>query len=113
MANIKVPYLDLKAQYQRIKPEIEAAIARVLDCCQFVLGTEVSEFEHEFATYCGTAECVALNSGTSALHLVLLAAGVGPGDEVIRLCLPRILRGLWPMSFPNRTAKVKQFAGPA
>jgi dTDP-4-amino-4,6-dideoxygalactose transaminase len=83
MANIKVPYLDLKAQYQRIKPEIDAAIARVLDSCQFVLGTEVSEFEHEFATYCGTAECVALNSGTSALHLALLAAGVGPGDEVI------------------------------
>src|SRR5579864_4225714 len=83
MANIKVPYLDLKAQYQSIKPEIDAAIARVLDSCQFVLGSEVAEFEKEFAGYCGTAECVALNSGTSALHLALLAAGVGPGDEVI------------------------------
>ncbi|MGC1453463.1 MAG: aminotransferase class I/II-fold pyridoxal phosphate-dependent enzyme, partial [Candidatus Sulfotelmatobacter sp.] len=83
MANIKVPYLDLKAQYQRIKPEIDAAIARVLDSGQFVLGTEVAEFEQEFAAYCGTAECVALNSGTSALHLALLAVGVGPGDEVI------------------------------
>jgi len=83
MADIKVPYLDLKAQYQSIKPEIDAAIARVLDSCQFVLGPEVAGFEKEFATYCGAAECVALNSGTSALHLALLAAGVGPGDEVI------------------------------
>ena len=83
MANIKVPYLDLKAQYQSIKPEIDAAIAGVLDSCQFVLGSEVVEFEQEFAAYCGTGECIALNSGTSALHLALLAAGVGQGDEVI------------------------------
>jgi dTDP-4-amino-4,6-dideoxygalactose transaminase len=83
MANVKVPYLDLKAQYQSIKPEIDAAIARVLDTCQFVLGGEVAGFEQEFAAYCGTSECIALNSGTSALHLALLAAGIGPGDEVI------------------------------
>jgi dTDP-4-amino-4,6-dideoxygalactose transaminase len=83
MANVKVPYLDLKAQYQSIKPEIDAAISRVLESCQFVLGPEVAGFEQEFAAYCGAAECIALNSGTSALHLALLAAGVGPGDEVI------------------------------
>jgi dTDP-4-amino-4,6-dideoxygalactose transaminase len=83
MANIKVPYLDLKAQYQSIKPEIDAAIASVLDSCQFVLGSEVAGFEHEFATYCGATKCIGLNSGTSALHLALLAAGVGTGDEVI------------------------------
>ncbi len=83
MGNIKVPYLDLKAQYQSIKPEIDAAIARVLESCQFVLGPEVAGFEQEFARYCGAAECIALNSGTSALHLALLAAGVGAGDEVI------------------------------
>jgi dTDP-4-amino-4,6-dideoxygalactose transaminase len=83
MPNVKVPYLDLKAQYQSIKPEIDAAIAKVLDSCQFVLGSEVSGFEQEFADYCGTAQCIALNSGTSALHLALLAAGVGAGDEVI------------------------------
>ena len=83
MVNTNVPYLDLKAQYQSIKPEIDAAIARVLESCQFVLGPEVAGFEQEFAAYCGTAECIALNSGTSALHLALLAAGVGPGDEVI------------------------------
>jgi dTDP-4-amino-4,6-dideoxygalactose transaminase len=83
MAKIKVPYLDLKAQYQSIKPEIDAAIARVLESCQFVLGPEVAGFEQDFAVYCGAAECIALNSGTSALHLALLGAGVGPGDEVI------------------------------
>lgn len=83
MANVKVPYLDLKVQYQSIKAEIDAAIARVLDSCQFALGPEVAAFEQNFAAYCGTSECIALNSGTSALHLALLAAGVGPGDEVI------------------------------
>ena len=80
---LKVPYLDLKAQYQNIKPEIDAAISRVLESCQFVLGSEVAGFEKEFAVYCGASECIALNSGTSALHLALLAAGVGPSDEVI------------------------------
>jgi dTDP-4-amino-4,6-dideoxygalactose transaminase len=83
MADIKVPYVDLKAQYRSIKPEIDEAVARVLDSCQFVLGPEVADFEKEFAAYCGAAECIAVNSGTSALHLALLAAGVGPGDEVI------------------------------
>jgi dTDP-4-amino-4,6-dideoxygalactose transaminase len=79
----QVPYLDLKAQYRSIKPEIDAAIAGVLESAQFVLGSEVAGFEREFAAYCGSAECIALNSGTSALHLALLAAGVKPGDEVI------------------------------
>jgi dTDP-4-amino-4,6-dideoxygalactose transaminase len=83
MANLKVPYLDLKAQYRTIKPEIDAAIARVLESCQFVLGAEVAAFEKDFAAYCGASECIAVNSGTSALHLAMLAAGVGPGDEVI------------------------------
>lgn len=80
---IRVPYLDLKAQYQSIKPEIDAAIARVLDSSQFVLGSEVAAFEQEFAAYSGATECIAVNSGTSALHVALLAGGVGPGDEVI------------------------------
>lgn len=80
---VKVPYLDLKAQYRSIKTEIDAAVANVLESCQFILGNEVANFEQEFAEYCGASECIALNSGTSALHLALLAAGVGPGDEVI------------------------------
>jgi len=82
-SSVKVPFLDLKAQYHSIKPEIDAAIAHILENSQFVLGTEVAAFEREFAVYCGAAECIALNSGTSALHLALLAAEIGPGDEVI------------------------------
>lgn len=78
-----VPYLDLKSQYRSIKPEIDTAVSRVLESAHFVLGEEVEKFEEEFANFCGTSECIALNSGTSALHLALLAAGVGPGDEVI------------------------------
>ena len=78
-----IPMIDLRAQYSAIKPEIDAAIARVLDGAQFVLGDEVAAFERRFAEYCGAREAAAVNSGTSALHLALLAAGVGPGDEVV------------------------------
>ena len=78
-----IPYLDLKAQYRSIKDEVDAAVLRVLDSTQFVLGDEVTAFEREFAAYCQAAETVGVNSGTSALHLALLAAGIGPGDEVI------------------------------
>ena len=78
-----IPFVDLQAQYRRLKPEIDAAVLRVLDSAQFVLGPAVSAFEKEFATYCDVAEAIGVNSGTSALHLALLAAGVGPGDEVI------------------------------
>ena len=78
-----VPFVDLKAQYYSIKSEIDAAIAGVLESTQFVLGNEVARFEEEFAVYCGGDHGVAVNSGTSALHLALLAAGIGPGDEVI------------------------------
>ena len=83
MQGIQVPYFDLRAQYQNIKHEIDAAILNVLDSCQFVLGSEVSQFESEFARYSGVSQTIALNSGTSALHLALLASGIGPGDEVI------------------------------
>jgi dTDP-4-amino-4,6-dideoxygalactose transaminase len=78
-----IPFLDLKAQYHSIKPEIDAAVTKVLESSQFALGEEVAAFEREFASYVGAAEAVGVNSGTSALHLALLAAGVGPGDEVI------------------------------
>jgi dTDP-4-amino-4,6-dideoxygalactose transaminase len=66
-----------------IKAEIDAAVLRTLDSAQFILGTEVAAFEEAFARYCGVDHCVCVNTGTSALHLALLAAGVGPGDEVI------------------------------
>ncbi|MFO1104341.1 MAG: DegT/DnrJ/EryC1/StrS family aminotransferase [Methylocystis sp.] len=78
-----IPFVDLKAQYAGIKEEVNAAIQRVLESCHFTLGPEVAAFEEEFARYCNAQYCVAVNSGTSALHLALLAAGVGPDDEVI------------------------------
>jgi dTDP-4-amino-4,6-dideoxygalactose transaminase len=78
-----VPLVDLKAQYRAIKREIDDAVLRVLDSGQFILGEEVAAFEREFAAFCRAGETVALNTGTSALHLALLAAGIGPGDEVI------------------------------
>ncbi|MDV4182762.1 DegT/DnrJ/EryC1/StrS family aminotransferase [Rhizobium brockwellii] len=78
-----IPFLDIKAQYQSIKGEIDAAVLGVLASGQYVLGDEVAHFEQEFAEYCNVKHAIAVNTGTSALHLALLAAGVGPGDEVI------------------------------
>jgi dTDP-4-amino-4,6-dideoxygalactose transaminase len=78
-----VPFVNLKAQYKAIQPEINAAIQSVLESCQFTLGMEVVEFEKEFAAYAGSLHGVGVNTGTSALHLALLSAGIGPGDEVI------------------------------
>jgi len=78
-----IPFLDLGAQYRELKPEIDAAVARVLESGQYVGGKEIAALEEEFASYCGARHGVAVNSGTSALHLALLAAGIGPGDEVI------------------------------
>jgi len=78
-----IPYLDLKAQYASIKTDIQEAVNRVFETGQFVLGDEVAAFETEFARYVGADHGIAVNTGTSALHLALLAAGVGPGDEVI------------------------------
>jgi len=78
-----IPFLDLKAQYASIKQEVDAAVHGVLDRCQFVLGEEVAAFESEFATFVEASHGIGVNSGTSALHLALLAAGIGPGDEVI------------------------------
>jgi len=78
-----IPLVDLRAQYLDIKADIDAAIARVFESGQFVLGDEVAGFEREFAAYSGASEGIAVNTGTSALHLALLAAGVRAGDEVI------------------------------
>ena len=78
-----IPFLDLKAQYATIGAELEAAVLSTLRSGAYVLGEDVERFEEAFATYCGTRHAVAVNTGTSALHLALLAAGIGPGDEVI------------------------------
>lgn len=83
MASMKIPYLDLQAQYRSIKPEIDAAIADVIDRSAYVLGPAVAGFETAFATYCQSQYCLGVNNGTNALLLALKALGVGPGDEVI------------------------------
>jgi dTDP-4-amino-4,6-dideoxygalactose transaminase len=78
-----IPVVDLRKQYESIKGEIDDAIRGVIDSMQFVLGPEVVKFEDQFANYCQTKFAFGVNSGTSALHLAMLAAGIGPGDEVI------------------------------
>ncbi len=92
-----VPFLDLKTQYSGLRGEIEPAVLSVLASGQYALGPEVTAFEEEFAHYCGSRAAVACNSGTSALHLALLAAGVGPGDEVITI----------PMTFVATVAAIR------
>ncbi len=78
-----IPFLDLRAGYDELRPEIDAAISRVLDSGMYILGEEVAAFEREYADYCGCKHAVGVANGLDALHLALRAMGVGPGDEVI------------------------------
>jgi dTDP-4-amino-4,6-dideoxygalactose transaminase len=78
-----IPFLDLKAQHSALRAELLEAAGRVIDSCQFALGNEVAAFEEEFAAHCNVKYAAGVNTGTSALHLAFLAAGIGPGDEVI------------------------------
>jgi len=78
-----IPLVDLKAQYESIKREIDATIASVISQTSFIGGTFVKKFEEEFARYCGVGHCVGVANGTDALFVALRALGIGPGDEVI------------------------------
>ena len=78
-----IPFLDLRAGYDELRPEIDAAISRVLDSGMYILGEEVAAFEREYADYCGCKHAIGVANGLDALHLALRAMGVGPGDEVI------------------------------
>ena len=80
---MQIPFLDVGAAYKELKPEIDAAIARVLDSGWYILGPEVEAFEAEWAAYCEAEQAIGVANGLDALHLALLAMGVGPGDEVI------------------------------
>jgi dTDP-4-amino-4,6-dideoxygalactose transaminase len=80
---VKIPFLDLRAAYLELKPEIDAAVSRVLDSGWYILGEEVKSFEAEWAAYCDAKHAVGVGNGLDALHLALLALDVGPGDEVI------------------------------
>jgi dTDP-4-amino-4,6-dideoxygalactose transaminase len=80
---MKVPFVDLARQHRVIAEELHQVFVRVLEQSSFILGPEVLQFEREFAAYIGVTHCIAVNSGTAALQLVLQTLGVGPGDEVI------------------------------
>jgi dTDP-4-amino-4,6-dideoxygalactose transaminase len=97
-----VPYLDLPAQMRSIRKEIDAAIAHTLDNCTFCLGPEVSQFEKDFAHYCGAKHCIAFNSGTSALHVAMLLLKIGRGDEVITTPMTFVATS-WAISYAGAT----------
>ena len=78
-----IPFLDLKSPYLELKEELDAAYARVMESGWFILGKEVEAFEDEFASYCGAKHCIGVANGLDALHLIVRAYGIGPGDEVI------------------------------
>ena len=80
---MKVPFLDLKRQYNMIRKDIQGPLSRVLENCNFILGDEVKLFEEKFAAYCGCKHGIGVASGTDAIHLALKARGIGAGDEVI------------------------------
>jgi dTDP-4-amino-4,6-dideoxygalactose transaminase len=80
---MKIHMVDVVGQYQKIKPDVDAAIHKVLDSGQFVLGKEVGEFECQIAGYLGVRYAVGCASGTDALQVAMMALGIGPGDEII------------------------------
>jgi dTDP-4-amino-4,6-dideoxygalactose transaminase len=95
---LNVPLADLAAQFGQLQDEILPALAEVASSTAYVLGPRVAEFERNFASYAGAKHCVGVNSGTSALHLALICAGVGPGDEVITVPMTFIATS-WAVSY--------------
>jgi dTDP-4-amino-4,6-dideoxygalactose transaminase len=97
-----VPFLDLHGQYAQVREEVSRALQEVLDSSAYVLGPKVAAFERAFAEYLGARHCIGVNTGTSALHLALIAAGVGPGDEVITVPMTFIATS-WAISYVGAT----------
>lgn len=83
MSTYMVAYSDLTYIHNEIRDEVDQAVRRVLDSNWFILGQEVDRFEEEYAEYCGVKHCIGVGNGLDALHLILAAYGIGPGDEVI------------------------------
>jgi dTDP-4-amino-4,6-dideoxygalactose transaminase len=79
----QVPFLELHSQVTPLRNELDAALARVVDSCRFILGDEVATFERDFAAYCEVDHAIGVSSGTDALTLILAGLGIGPGDEVV------------------------------
>lgn len=80
---MNIPFIDLKSAYLEIKEELDAAYHRVMESGWYILGQEVEAFEHEYAAYCGVKHCIGVGNGLDALHLILRAMEIGPGDEVL------------------------------
>ncbi|HEY2866066.1 MAG TPA: DegT/DnrJ/EryC1/StrS family aminotransferase [Pyrinomonadaceae bacterium] len=80
---MQVPFVDLKTQYQSLKPEFDAAVSRVLSETAFIAGKYAAQFEAEFADYLGVKHCIGVANGTDAIEIALLSVGIGPGDEVL------------------------------
>src|SRR6201984_1406892 len=80
---MKVPFLDLRPVYDELRAEFDAAYHRVMESGQYLLGSELEQFEAEFAAYCDVKFCIGVGNGLDALHLILKAYGIGAGDEVI------------------------------
>src|SRR5688572_3641467 len=76
-------FIDLKTQYRKLKPSLDARLARVFEHGQYILGPEVAELESVLAAYAGTKHCIAASSGTDTLMIAMMALGIGAGDEVI------------------------------
>ena len=77
-----VPFLDLKSPYLELRNEMDEAYRRVMESGWYIMGEEVEAFESEFATYCGAKYCIGVGNGLDALHLIVRAYVIGPGDEV-------------------------------
>src|SRR6266540_3623450 len=102
MLTNKIPYLDLHAQYNAIRREVLAALEDVCKSGRFAQGPITTDFEQDFADYCGVKHCVSVNSGTSALHLAMRCLDVGPGDEVITVPLTFIAT-VWGILYAGAT----------
>jgi len=102
VVSMSIPMLDLRGQYLQIREELLLAMQEVADSSTYVLGPKVAEFEQAFADYVGAKNCVAVNSGTSALHLALISAGVERWDEVITVPMTFIATS-WAISYVGAT----------
>jgi UDP-2-acetamido-2-deoxy-ribo-hexuluronate aminotransferase len=80
---MSINFIDLKAQYQHLKPQIDARIHQVLDHGQYIMGPEIAELEQQLASFVGVKHAIGVSDGTSALQIAMMALGIGPGDEVI------------------------------
>jgi len=100
--SLPIPLVDLNAQYQTIRVPLNEAVLRVFETSDYILGNAVQNFENRFSKYVGVKHCIALNSGTSALHLAMLILGIGVGDEVI-LPAHTYIASAWGVSYVGAT----------